>query len=72
MTNKTKIELEAEIKNLKQQLEDKNKEEKFDAYATELYTMYTAYIKAGFTEEQAWVITETIVNNGTTSKNSIF
>ena len=72
MTNKTKTELEAEIKDLKSQLDVKAKEEKYDECATEMYNMYTSYIKAGFTEGQAWELTRIIIGNNTAPKKSIF
>ena len=70
--NKTKAELEAEIKDLKAQLVAKSAEEQYDNCARDLHNMYTSYIKAGFTEEQAWELTKTIVTNGTAPKHSIF
>lgn len=70
--NKTKAELEAEIKDPKAQLDAKSAEEKYDDCAKDLHNMYISYIKAGFTEEQAWELTKTIVTNGTAPKHSIF
>ena len=31
----------------------------------ELHEMYESYVKAGFTEEQAWELTKIIINNST-------
>ena len=64
MVTKTKAELEAEIKKLKTQLDDAKKAEKHDEMATELHNMYLSLVKAGFTEEQSWDLTYTIVENG--------
>lgn len=71
MVNQTKAELEAEIKNLKEQLENKKKEEQFDDCAKNCHSMYASYVKAGFTEEQAWELTKNLITNAT-SKRSIF
>ena len=75
---KTKAELEQEIKDshnqiatLKCELEKANRVESKDNAAVELYEMYESYVKAGFTEEQAWELTKIIINNGTT-KRSLF
>lgn len=69
---KTKAELEQEIKDsrnqieaLKCELEKANRVESKDNAAVELYEMYESYVKAGFTEEQAWELTKIIINNST-------
>jgi hypothetical protein len=75
MPTKTKTELEAEIRDLKAQLDAKHKEELFDEGATQIHNLYKSFVKAGFTEEQAWVLTRDAVNNaniGTKSNKSIF
>ena len=59
-----------EMKALEEQREEALKAEKFDEIAVELRNMYDSYIKAGFTEEQAWKLTEIIVTNST--KKGIF
>ena len=59
-----------EMKALEEQREEALKAEKFDEMAVELRNMYDSYIKAGFTEEQAWQLTEIIVTNIT--KKGIF
>ena len=59
-----------EMKALEEQREEALKEEQYDEAAVELHNMYDSYIKAGFTEEQAWELTKIIVTNGT--KKSIF
>lgn len=72
MPTKTEAELEAEIKNLKGQLKDKRKDKQYDDFATQVATMYKSFVKAGFTEEQAWELTKNIVNNSTAPQHSIF
>lgn len=69
---KTKAELEQEIKDsrnqieaLKCELEKANRVESKDNAAVELHKMYESYVKAGFTEEQAWELTKIIINNST-------
>lgn len=71
MSNKTKAQLEAEIAELRLQLNSQTKAEKYDDAATDIYNMYQSFIKAGFSDEQAWELVKTITNNGTTRK-SIF
>lgn len=39
------------------------KAEKYDEMADDLRSMYCNYIAAGFTEEQAWKLTEIVVTN---------
>lgn len=51
-------------------LEEALKVEKYDEAAVELHNMYDSYIKAGFTEEQAWKLTEIVFTNST--KKGIF
>lgn len=59
-----------EMKALEEQREEALKAEKYDEIAVELRNMYDSYIKAGFTEEQAWKLTEIVVTNST--KKGIF
>ena len=59
-----------EMKALEEQREEALKAEKYDEMAVELRNMYDSYIKAGFTEEQAWKLTEIVVTNST--KKGIF
>lgn len=54
-----------EMRSLEEQREAALKEEKFDEAAVELRNMYNSYVKAGFTEEQAWDLIKIIVLNGT-------
>lgn len=71
MSNKTKAQLEQEIKDLKSQLESVSKDEQNDKAAQELRSAYESYIRAGFTDEQAWTLVITLVSNAT-QKRSIF
>ena len=59
------MELHEEMKAIEEQREEAFKVEKYDETAVELHNMYDSYIKAGFTEEQAWKLTEIIFTNGT-------
>lgn len=59
-----------EMRSLEEQRENALKAEKYDESSKELHNMYTSYINAGFTEEQAWALTLTIVQNGT--KRTLF
>ena len=57
-----------EMKALEEQREEALKVEKYDEAAVELHNMYDSYIKAGFTEEQAWKLTEIVFTNRHFSK----
>lgn len=59
-----------EMKALEEQREEALKVEKYDEAAVELHNMYDSYIKAGFTKEQAWKLTEIVFTNST--KKGIF
>lgn len=59
-----------EMKSLEEQREQALKEERHDEAAQELHNMYNSFIKAGFTEEQAWELTKTMFDNST--KKGIF
>nr|DAG22171.1 MAG TPA: hypothetical protein [Caudoviricetes sp.] len=61
-----------EMKALEEQHEEMKalKVEKYDEVAVELHNMYDSYIKAGFTKEQAWKLTEIVFTNST--KKGIF
>ncbi len=72
MATKTKAELEAELREVKRLLDAKTKEEKHDDCAKEIRNLYNSFVKAGFTESQAWVLTSQIIDNTTKPKNSIF
>ena len=54
-----------EIKQLEEEREKALNEEKFDEAAEELHNMYNSYVKAGFTEEQAWELVKIIMSNST-------
>lgn len=58
-------ELTEETKALEEQREEALKVEKYDKFAVELHNIYDSYIKAGFTEEQAWKLTEIVFANST-------
>ena len=55
---------EENMRNLEEEREQALKEEKYDEAAQELHNMYESYIRAGFTEEQAWELTLIIMSNG--------
>lgn len=59
-----------EMKKLEEQREEALKDEQFDECAKDIHRMYMSYIKAGFTEEQAWELTTIFFTN--TTKKSIF
>lgn len=59
-----------EMRSLEEQREQAIKDEKYDESAKELFNIYQSYIKAGFTEEQAWKLTEIVFTNST--KKGIF
>lgn len=58
------------MRQLEEEREKALNEEKFDEAAEDLHNMYNSYIKAGFTEEQAWKLTEIFFTNST--KKGIF
>lgn len=59
-----------EMKALEEKRDEALKEEKHDEAAQELRNMYNSFIKAGFTEEQAWELVKTMFDNST--KKGIF
>lgn len=59
-----------EMRSLEEQREQALKEEKYDESATELFNIYKSYIKAGFTEEQAWELVTIRLTNAT--KRTLF
>lgn len=59
-----------EMRTLEEQREQAIKAEKHDEAAQELHNLYDSYIRAGFSEEQAWELTKIIVSNGT--KRTLF
>lgn len=54
-----------EMRQLEEQREEALKTEKYDDGAVELKNMYDSYIRAGFSEEQAWELTKIMVDNST-------
>ena len=59
-----------EMRSLEEQREQALKEEKYDESATELFNIYKSFIKAGFTEEQAWELVTIQLTNAT--KRTLF
>jgi len=59
-----------EMRQLEQEREEALKTEKYDEGATELKNLYDSYVRAGFTEEQAWELVTIMVSNGT--KRTLF
>lgn len=59
-----------EMRSLEEQREQALKDEKYDESATELFNVYKSYIKAGFTEEQAWELVTIQLTNAT--KRTLF
>lgn len=53
------------MRQLEEEREKALNEEKFDEAAKELHNMYNSYVKAGFTEEQAWELVKIIMSNST-------
>lgn len=46
--SKTKVELEAELRELKKQLADQDKQKQYDQFGKEMMRMYQGFINAGF------------------------
>lgn len=59
-----------EMRSLEEQREQAIKDEKYDESAKELFDIYQSYIKAGFTEEQAWTLVTIQITNAT--KRTLF
>lgn len=59
-----------EMRSLEEQREQAIKDEKYDESAKELFNIYQTYIKAGFTEEQAWTLVTIQITNAT--KRTLF
>lgn len=59
-----------EMRSLEEQREQALKTEKYDEAATELKNLYDSYVRAGFTEEQAWELVTVIMQN--TTKKTLF
>ena len=56
MTTKTRTELENGIKAFLQLVESAPRDNQFDESARDLKAAYDCFVRAGFTEEQAWEI----------------
>ena len=56
-------ELTSQIEELNAKREEARKAEQYDEIATDLRNLYASYVAAGFTEEQAWKLTEIIFTN---------
>lgn len=54
-----------EMKALEEQREEALKVEQYDESAVNLHILYDSYLRAGFTEEQAWKLTIIIFANST-------
>ena len=59
-----------EMRELERQREEALKTEKYDEGVTELKNLYDSYVRAGFSEEQAWELVTIFVSNGT--KRTLF
>lgn len=59
-----------EMKELERQREEALKVEKYDESAVELKNLYDSYVRAGFTEEQAWELVTIIMQN--TTRKTLF
>lgn len=59
-----------EMKALEEKRDEALKEEQYDEAAVGLHNMYNSFVKAGFTEEQAWKMVEIFFINST--KKGIF
>lgn len=59
-----------EMRSLEEQREQAIKDEKYDESAKELFNIYQSYIKAGFTEQQAWTLVTIQITNAT--KRTLF
>lgn len=59
-----------EMRSLEEQREQAIKDEKYDESAKKLFNIYQSYIKAGFTEEQAWTLVTVQITNAT--KRTLF
>ena len=72
MPTKTKAELIAEIEALKKQLDAEKEKAQYDDVATKMHNMYTSFVHAGFTEDQAWQLVRITFENGTKQTHSKF
>ena len=77
LMNKTKAMLEeeleqkkTEIEDLKKELEKTEKHKQYDDAAGELKAIYDSCVNAGFNEDQAFVLLNTMINNQKAALNS--
>lgn len=56
-------ELTAQIEELNAKRTEARKAEQYDEMATDLRNLYCSYVADGFTEGQAWKLTEIVVTN---------
>lgn len=56
-------ELTAQIAELNAKRSEARKAEQYNEAATDLRNLYASYVAAGFTEEQAWKLTEIVFTN---------
>lgn len=62
--NKTSADIKSEINNLRKEYQEKLHEEQFDEHTKLVYILYQSFVKAGFTEEQAFELTCRIIPCG--------
>lgn len=60
----------SKIKKLEEQREKAVVEEQFDEGASNVFNLYKSYIKAGFTEAQAWELL--LIQFGNATKTTLF
>ena len=63
MASERQVDIERKIKELRIESQAIAKEEMYDEMATQLHNMYVSFTKAGFTQEQAWELTKTLIKN---------
>ena len=61
-TNKTKAELEQEIKELQQQVKDLEKYKGYKETADEIAAMRSAFVEAGFSDDEAFTLVSGMVD----------
>lgn len=78
MKTKTRQELQEEIKNnlaviddLKSQVSRLEKYQKYDDMADEIFAVKDSFVRAGFTEEQAFDLVKISIDNATKPKSLI-
>lgn len=78
LMNKTKAMLEEEleqkkneIEDLKKELEKTEKHKQYDDVAGELKAIYDSLVNIGFSEDQAFVLLNTMINNQKAASNSL-